>query len=89
VSRCSNTRADTTYSITFVGAGKQDRRDFQAKGFRSVEVGRQLKSRRLHHWQVGRLLALRIRPSRVHTDLAKRIGQARAVADRPTRVRLA
>ena len=41
-----------------VGAAEERRRYFQTNCFRSPEVDHELKFRRLHYWQVGRLSSL-------------------------------
>src|SRR5262249_4647911 len=69
-------RGPSTPSLDYlVGAGKKRRRNFEAKCPRGVEVDHQFKLVRLHHWQVGRLGALKDARG-IESDLAPGISKS-------------
>src|SRR5262249_6739434 len=76
-------RGPSTPSLDhLVGAGKKRRRNFEAKCPRGVEVDHQFKLARLHHWQVGRLGALKDARG-IESDLAPGISKAGSIAHQP------
>src|SRR5262249_3024649 len=65
-----------------VGGGEQLVRHGEAERLRRLEIDRQLEFHSLLHRQIGWLLPFKNAPG-VAADKAKRIGDARSIADQP------